>query len=189
MSGTLDEENRSVDTHESVKDWEAEVVNETTQNLYETEVDVVKKVAKKEWDKLRIDLSVAVPLSVVDWKAEEAKKADEAKKATEAQPTTTQATEAQPTTQQHKQQRLNQQQHKQQRLNQQQHKQQRLNQQQHKQQRLNQQQHKKQNLKLHYQNQMSENIMRCFLLCNDYLQNFNLYEQVQLLWHESRWKN
>jgi hypothetical protein len=89
MSGTLDEENMSVDTHESVKDWEAEVVNETTQNLYETEVDVVKKVAKKEWDKLRIDLSVAVPLSVVDWKAEEAKKADEAKKTTETQPTAT----------------------------------------------------------------------------------------------------
>ena len=101
MSGTLDEENMSVDTHESVKDWEAEVVNETTQNLYETEVDVVKKVAKKEWDKLRIDLSVAVPLSVVDWKADEAKKATEtqpkATQATETQPKATQATEAQST--------------------------------------------------------------------------------------------
>ena len=57
MSWGVDEEKRNVDTHEAVRDWESEVMSESTKSQHELEAGIYKVKVKTEWDELMLSVS------------------------------------------------------------------------------------------------------------------------------------
>ena len=73
MSGTLDEENRIVDTHESVGDWEKnDVLSESTKEQQGLETAIFSEKYKTERGMLKVEVSLEPMES--EKSSEEAKK-------------------------------------------------------------------------------------------------------------------